>query len=316
MQPLKTALIPIVAMAFAVPAFLHAAESQAQAGYYRFTVGDVRVTSLSDGTVRIPAPHLLHTAKPEEVKELLAAGYASPEYPASVNAYLLELPGHLVLVDAGTAELYGPTLGKLPTSLRNAGFSPDQITDIFLTHIHTDHSGGLVQNGKRVFPNAVVHVEERELDYWMNPANETSVPAYQKRLFTEAAAKIPPYQQSGQIKTFHGPTEFFPGFRAIPAPGHTPGHTFYSLESNGEKIVFWGDIVHVAEVQLVDPAVTIEFDTDEQAAAAQREKAFADAAAKGYLIAPAHVAFPGVGHLRKDGAGYRWIPLVYLNDAH
>ncbi len=81
-------------------------------------------------------------------------------------------------------------------------------------------------------------------------------------------------------------------------------------------MVFWGDIMHVAEVQFPNPAITITFDVDSKAAAAQRQKAFADAAKNGYWVAPAHVSFPGVGHLRADGAGYRWIPINYINDAY
>jgi glyoxylase-like metal-dependent hydrolase (beta-lactamase superfamily II) len=88
------------------------------------------------------------------------------------------------------------------------------------------------------------------------------------------------------------------------------------LESKGEKIMFWGDILHVAEAQFPNPAITITFDVDSTAAAAQRKKAFADAARQGYLVAPAHVSFPGVGHLREDANGYRWIPLPYVNDAY
>jgi glyoxylase-like metal-dependent hydrolase (beta-lactamase superfamily II) len=103
--------------------------------------------------------------------------------------------------------------------------------------------------------------------------------------------------------------------RSVPAPGHTPGHTFYKLESQGATIMFWGDVMHVAEVQLQDPSVTIDYDVDPKGAAAQRKLAFADAAERGYLVAPAHMSFPGVGHLRRDGQGYRWVPLPYVNDS-
>lgn len=290
--------------------------AQSQAGFYRTKIGSIPVTSLSDGTVRIPALHLLHSPQPQKEENLLAASFLSASYPESVNAYLIQLRGRLILVDAGTAELYGPTLGKLPQSLRNAGFAPEQITDIFLTHIHTDHSGGLVADGERVFPNATVHLEQRELAYWIDPSHAATVPDSQKRLFREAAAKITPYVESGQIKTFEGTTEFFPEFRAAPAPGHTPGHTFYILENEGEKLVFWGDVLHVAEVQFPDPSITIEFDTDERAAGSQRKKAFAEAAKEHYLVAPAHIAFPGIGHVRAEEEGYRWLPIPYLNDAH
>lgn len=103
--------------------------------------------------------------------------------------------------------------------------------------------------------------------------------------------------------------------KALPAWGHTPGHTFYSLESKGEKIVFWGDLIHAAQVQFEVPSVTILFDTDAAAAAKTRQRAFADAAANRYYVAPAHMSFPGIGRLRKEGSGYRWYPVLYVNDA-
>jgi glyoxylase-like metal-dependent hydrolase (beta-lactamase superfamily II) len=93
--------------------------------------------------------------------------------------------------------------------------------------------------------------------------------------------------------------------------GHTPGHTFYSAESKGQKIVFWGDVMHVAAVQFPNPAVTIVYDVDSKAAAAQRKKAFTDAARGGYFVAAAHISFPGIGQLRSDGKGYAWVPVNY-----
>jgi len=291
--------------------------AKSQAGYYRFMLGDTEVISLSDGTVPLDTKYLV-TDHRDRVDALVAKSFEKSPLDASVNAYLIKFPDKLVLVDAGTAELYGPSLFKLPESLHNVGYTPEQITDIFITHIHTDHTGGLMDGTRRVFPNAVVHVERKEVEYWMDPASKQRAPDYQKVYFDQAAAKFKPYLDSGQVKTFDGAVELLPGFRSIPAPGHTPGHTFYSLERNGEKLVFWGDILHVAEVQLPDPTVTITFDVDPRQAAEQRKRAFADAAEKGYWVAPAHISFPGFGHVRRvnaDGEEYRWYPAPYVNDA-
>ncbi|MBC8138187.1 MAG: MBL fold metallo-hydrolase [Fibrella sp.] len=294
--------------------------SKAQAGFHRMTVGTFEVIALSDGTVPLPALGLLTGAKPGEVERLFADAYQKLPLDASVNAYLILAGPRRILVDTGSGELYGPTLFKLPASLEAVGYKTDQITDILVTHIHTDHTGGLMDGTRKVFPNAVLHVEKRELVFWMDPTNLKDVPEDRKelykKLFEEAATKVKPYVASGQVKTFDGETELFPGIRSLPTPGHTPGHSFYALENNGEKMVFWGDIMHVAEVQFPNPAITIKFDFDSKAAAVQRKKAYADAAKNGYLVAPAHVSFPGVGHLRPDGKGYRWIPIPYVNDTH
>ena len=295
--------------------------SQSQAGFYRMKVGDFEVIALSDGTVPLPVLDLLIGIKPTEIEKLLADSYLKAPLDTSVNAYLIKPAGsngQLILVDTGTGELYGPMLNKLTASLQAAGYEPGQITDVLLTHIHTDHSGGLMDGKRMVFPNAVIHADKREVEYWLNPANLDKSKGDKERLknlFREAAAKVKPYSDAGKLKTFDGDTQLFPGIRSIAAPGHTPGHSLYALESKGEKIVFVGDIMHFAEVQFPNPAVKIMFDSDPNAAAAQRKKAFADAAKNGYWIAPAHVSFPGIGHLRASGGGYRWIPITYINDS-
>ena len=293
--------------------------NKSQAGFYHMKVGDFEVTALSDGTIPLPVFDLLTNIKPLEIQKLLSDGFVKAPLDTSVNAYLIKPAGSsnkLIMVDAGSGELYGPTLNKLVASLKAVGYEPEQVTDILLTHIHTDHSGGLMDGTRMVFPNAVVHADKREVDYWLNPANAVKAEANKKQLFREAAAKVKPYLDAGKVKTFDGDTQLFSGIRSIATPGHTPGHSFYALESRGEKIVFFGDIMHVAEVQFPNPSVTILFDSDSAAAAAQRKKAFADAAKNSYWIAPAHVSFPGIGHLRADGNGYRWIPIAYVNDAY
>lgn len=288
-------------------------QDASQAGYYRMKVGRVDVIALSDGTLSMDTG-VLH-AKPERVEKLLRASMTSSPVTSSVNAYLLVLGERLVLVDAGTGELLGPTLNKLCASIRAAGYRPEQITDILATHIHTDHTGGLVVDGRPVFPNAVVHVERRELDYWLSPANKEAARGDHKAMFDGAAATVGLYAKAGRVTPFDGETELFPGLKSRPAWGHTPGHSFYVLESEGEKLVFWGDILHVGEVQFSEPEVTIDFDIDPKAAREQRRLVFAEAAREGYLAAGAHIAFPGVGRLAKAGSGYRWFPAPYVNNA-
>jgi glyoxylase-like metal-dependent hydrolase (beta-lactamase superfamily II) len=124
-------------------------------------------------------------------------------------------------------------------------------------------------------------------------------------------ASLNPYVAAGHFKPFSGDTELSPGIQAHASYGHTPGHTVYVVQSQGQKLVLWGDLMHVAAVQFAQPMVTIQFDTDSKAAAAVRQRAFAEAAQQGYLVAAAHLPFPGVGHLRKSGAGYAYLPVTY-----
>jgi glyoxylase-like metal-dependent hydrolase (beta-lactamase superfamily II) len=288
--------------------------SQAQAGYYRMQLGAFEVTALSDGTLALPAEALLSNTRPGEVRQRLSDAWQSTTVDESINAYLVKADGRLILIDAGTGLLFGPTLNKLEASLKAAGVATDQITDILVTHIHTDHTGGLMDGTRMVFPNATLHMDQRELAFWLSPANRAQASAANKKYFDEAVLKVQPYVDAGKVEVFDGGTQLFPGIRAIAAPGHTPGHSFYELRSNGEKLLFWGDLVHVADVQMPDPAVTIAFDVDPAQAAATRKRTFADAVTGRYWIAGDHMTFPGIGHLRRDGHGYRWVPAPYIND--
>lgn len=287
---------------------LHAQTQMDQPGYYRIQLGDYQLTALSDGTIPIHLHDILTNVSHQEIDSLTSLNYQTPTEEASVNAYLLKINNKNILIDAGAAELYGPTLGHLPESLAKIGISPEQIDAILVTHIHTDHTGGLMLNGKMIFPNATIYISKPELDFWMNEKNNTPRLA---RWFKEAADKVGPYLKAGKVKTFAYGDQVFPGITALDAHGHTPGHTFYSLESKGAKMLFIGDMIHAASVQIPDPAVTINFDVDEKTAAIQRIKTFKDAAAKGYWLAADHISFPGIGHVRPQGKGYTWIPIHY-----
>jgi glyoxylase-like metal-dependent hydrolase (beta-lactamase superfamily II) len=167
-------------------------------------------------------------------------------------------------------------------------------------------------NGQRAFPNAIVRADKRDIDYWLSEENMRAAPADAKRFFQGAKVSIPPYMQAGKLKNFEGATDLIPGVRAQPAYGHTPGHTMYMVESKGEKLLLWGDVVHVAAVQFADPSVTIGYDVDAPEAKHVHEIQFADAAKNGYMVGGAHISFPGLGHVRRDSdKAYTWVPLNY-----
>lgn len=280
-------------------------------GYYRIMVGDIEVTALNDGTFQMDVAKLLHGIKPAALDKALAHAFLKAPVEASVNGFLINTGAKLVLVDTGAGSFYGPTLGKLVSNLQAAGYQPDQVDEIYITHMHVDHVGGLVADGKRVFPNAVVRAAQAEGEYWLSQAKLDAAPEDQKGGFRNAMATINPYLAAGKYKPFIGDIDLVPGVRAMGTFGHTPGHTVYVVESKGEKLVLWGDLMHVASVQFPDPSVTIGFDSDSKAAQAQRAKVFADAAAAGFLVGGAHLPFPALGHLRKDGSGYDFVPTNY-----
>lgn len=282
-------------------------------GWYRMTLGKFEITALSDGTIEAPVDQLLHNINPEREKALLARAYLKSPVETSVNGFLVNTGTKLLLIDTGAGGLSGPTLGKLVANLKASGYTPEQVDEIYITHLHVDHVGGLTTaDGRAVFPNAVVRADAKDGDYWLSQKNLDAAPADLKGLFQDAMASMRPYVDAGRFKPFSGATALVPGIHAVAAYGHTPGHTIYAIESEGQKLVAWGDIVHVAAVQFPQPTATwSEFDS--KLAMPQRLKNFADAAKHGYYVALAHVAFPGIGRLRTEGSGYVWVPAVYSN---
>jgi glyoxylase-like metal-dependent hydrolase (beta-lactamase superfamily II) len=309
-----TVVAALLGAAFTASALAAAPLAKTQApGYYRLMVGDFEVTALSDGTVALPMTKLLNnSAGAEATGKALARAFLKDPVETSVNGYLVNTGAKLVLIDAGAGSLFGPTLGKLVAALKASGYTPDQVDEIYITHLHPDHVGGLTADGKPVFTNAVVRADQKDADFWLSQKNLDAAPADSKGFFQGAMASMNPYVAAGRFKPFSGNTDLLPGLRAQASYGHTPGHSFYVVESKGEKLMLWGDVMHAAAVQFMSPAVTIGFDSDGKNAYEQRSKAYADAAAQGYWVAATHLAFPGVGQLRAaDGGAYVFVPANY-----
>lgn len=302
---LGTALVAAPALATAPMAHTTAP------GYYRMMLGDFEVTALSDGTSPMPVQQLLTGITPAQTEQALKAAFQPLPYEMNFNAFLVNTGSRLVLFDTGAGHLLGKDLGELAARIKASGYQPEQVDDIYITHMHPDHIGGLSEQGRRVFPNAVVHASRHDADFWLSGAQRDKAPAAQKEFFDDAMAALKPYIQAGRFKTFRDDAQLAPGIRAVPLAGHTPGHTAYLVESKGRKMLVWGDVIHVPAVQFAQPQVAIHFDIDSPEAVAARERILAEAARNGYLVAGAHLSFPGLGHLRKEGSGYRWIPVSY-----
>ena len=308
---LRTLVAACAAALIAAPSFAAAPMAKTPApGYFRLMLGDFEVTPLSDGTVDLPVDKLL-AQKADKTAAALAKAHLKLPLETSDNAYLINTGSKLILIDTGAGVLFGPTLGKLLPSMKAAGYAPEQVDEVYLTHMHSDHLGGLLAQSKMAFPNAVVRAAKREADHWLSQASMDKAAPDAKDTFKNAMAALDPYVKAGKFKTFEGDVEVSPGIRAQGGHGHTPGHTTFVVESRGQKMIAIGDLIHVAAVQFENPAVTIDFDGDQKAAAAARKKLFDAAAKDGTLIGGAHLQFPGLGHLRTEGKGYRFIPVNY-----
>jgi glyoxylase-like metal-dependent hydrolase (beta-lactamase superfamily II) len=263
--------------------------------------------------VNLPVGKLLGNTTPEKVASALSQNHLKDPLETSVNGFLINTGTKLILIDTGAANLFGPTLGNLVNNLKASGYQPEQVDEVYITHMHADHVGGLMSGDKLVFPNAIVRADQHDADYWLSQANLDAAPEEAKGFFHGAMASLNPYVKAGKFKSFKGDTELTAGINATASYGHTVGHTTYVVESKGQKLVLWGDLMHVASVQFPEPSVVMGFDTDIKLAAIERKKAFADAAKQGYWVAGAHISFPGIGHLRAEDKGYVWIPANYTS---
>jgi glyoxylase-like metal-dependent hydrolase (beta-lactamase superfamily II) len=310
--PREAALIVAAPGAWADPAAAQIPQSaggtarQAR-GFYRFHLGDFRITVLSDGTASRDLSEIM--SKPDAVRSAFEASHEALPVELSINCFLIDTGAQKILVDAGAGELFGSTSGHLVANLRAAGYQPENIDAILLTHIHGDHSGGLSVGGRRVFPNAFVYVDQHDPAYWLSASAEAKAPAKRRITFAQSHQTVDPYTQAGRLRTFDGATELLQSVRSVPEYGHTPGHSGYMLESRGQRILLWGDVVHAAEVQFQDPTITIEYDVDPEQAIASRQRALDEAAQQGYLVGGAHLSFPGIGHVRAERGNYAWVPV-------
>jgi len=283
-------------------------QARTVAGYYRMMLGKFEVTALSDGTVTIPLNKLLTHGSQQEIDEVMQrAGVDPSNTETSINAFMIHTGERLALIDAGAGSVF-PNGGQIVKSLTAAGYRPEDITDVMLTHIHPDHSAGLTINGKAVFPNATVHVQAQDAGFWLNADNAAAHPRH-AHAFAQAKLDLAPYLKAGRVHLLHRDEEIIPGIRAVAAPGHTPGHSFYEVASEGKKLMLWGDLIHGKDAQFQSPDIAIQFDVDEDAAARQRRRAMAEAATKGYLVGAAHISFPGIGRVVANGNRYTWAPV-------
>jgi glyoxylase-like metal-dependent hydrolase (beta-lactamase superfamily II) len=277
-------------------------DAQVPAIHHR-RIGDVLVTSVSDGFLD-GSMAVIQNIDPEDAAAMLRAAFRPVPRRTALNCFLIRAKGRTALIDTGAGTHMQASAGRLMANLAAAGVAPGEIDMVVLTHMHPDHSNGLADaDGAAFFPNAELAMHQAEHAYWMQenpPVSAQGVP-----YFAMAHIQASPY--ADRLKLFNG-GEVFPGVTAMHLPGHTPGHCGFRLTSGNESLLIWGDIVHVPEIQVPRPEVTMTFDVDPAAAAATRAQVFDMVAADGLLIAGMHLHFPGVANLAREAGGYRLYP--------
>lgn len=278
----------------------------------RFTVGDAQVMAFSDCTMSIDFHQTLSGVTPAEIDALLASNFIANPVETSLNVFLIQQGGRTILVDTGVGNLKLISgCGKSLEAMAAAGIKPDQVSDILITHLHLDHSAGLLGNGALMFPKATIHVSEAELDSYRKP--QPDQPERARSVSELVWSILKPYVDAGKVKTFDRSSEIIPGISAKLWSGHTPGSTLYTLRSGEQELIFVGDYGPVPVIGFHHPEVAFITDQDKVQAGIVRRQMLEELARSGALVGAPHLSFPGIGHVGTEGKHFRWIPVEYPN---
>jgi glyoxylase-like metal-dependent hydrolase (beta-lactamase superfamily II) len=291
----------IVATALAAPALAQTDDVRS------FRVGDFAALALRDGTISLPNDNKVFGVgrTPQEVAALLGeAGLPTDHLELSLQPLLVTTADRVMLFDTGAGTNMGPTAGKLPASLEAAGVAAATVTDIFISHSHGDHIGGLLNaSGALAFPNATIHISAPEWAFLKGMTAQQAAGAGVGQ-HDKLVATITP-----KVAAFEPGADIIPdAVKAVDIKGHTPGHSGYMIRSQNKAVFYVGDTVHHFVVSARKPDWTCSFDADAETSQASRKAVLGAAAAKGQLIYAVHFPFPGIGKVKAKNDGFVWVP--------
>jgi glyoxylase-like metal-dependent hydrolase (beta-lactamase superfamily II) len=276
--------------------------------FYRFKHGDAEVTIVSDGTLPLgkPEDNFEGLTKEEMTKQLSSNFLPMDNAVLEQNAVIVNMGDRTILFDTGMGQMknFGPTTGKLMNSIKQAGVDPKTVDAVVMTHAHIDHCGGnMAADGSPNFPNAQYYIMQADYDYW---TDENKVPKAFGDFLVQARRNLTPNRD--RMHFFKDGEEFLPGIHAIHTPGHTVGHTIFVIDSAGKQLCYIGDLAHHPVILLEKPLTEFKYDTDPKQSAQSRVKNLTMLAERRIPLVAYHFAWPGLGHVAKQGDGFRYYP--------
>jgi glyoxylase-like metal-dependent hydrolase (beta-lactamase superfamily II) len=288
------------------------APSVVQVGFRKQKLGDMEIIALNDGVARRPlAAEFVRNAPLEQVQELLKSQGLPTEYiDIPFTAFLVVAGSRRILMDSGFADNGPPTTGRLLANLNAAGFKPDDIDTVVISHYHGDHINGVRNKaGQLTFPKAKIMVPTVEHAYWMDDAKMNAAPEAARGAF-QNARRVFGGLPADQLIQFEPGKDIAPGIKSVAAFGHTPGHTLFTVESKGEKFAYVADLTNIPQLFARSPDWAVQFDMDANAAREMRRKTFEMIVSEKMMAGGFHFPFPAFGKIEKLGNGYDFKPVA------
>jgi glyoxylase-like metal-dependent hydrolase (beta-lactamase superfamily II) len=265
----------------------------------RFDLGSIEVRAYCDGLLKTSIDFAIGIER--AAAEAMVGGTDQGSLFIPVNNFLFRMGEALVMVDAGAGKIMQPTLGALPDEMQRDGFAADNVTHIVITHIHSDHTNGLLtDDGAARYKNAQLLIHPREYEFWMM-SDEGKGDAKIERQRHRARLNLAPYAE--QVRLIKEGEELA-GCTPHLAPGHTPGHCCWRIGTGRNGFLAWGDLVHFSDIQIEAPDVAVTYDLDPDLARRSRLRFLDMMATEGLAVAGAHVASPGLGYIKRKGRAY------------
>jgi glyoxylase-like metal-dependent hydrolase (beta-lactamase superfamily II) len=286
-------------------------------GFYRYKVGSIEVTVVTDGINRFKFTdnHVTNKTRADVNAGLEAAHYEKDMMTTPYNPIVVNTGSKLVVIDTGTGEANferskGVT-GQFQSNLKAAGIDRNAVDIVVISHFHGDHINGLLTpDNKRAFPNAEILVPAAEWKYFMDDGEMSRAPAGRmqdvfkglRRVFDALDRKVTQYEPGKEVA---------PGITAVATTGHTPGHSSHIIASGSDKVYVQADVTHVPYLFARNPDWRVFYDQDGKMAEETRRKVYDMLVAEKMMVQGFHYPFPSLAYVEKSGNGYREIPVPW-----